>query len=90
MWEKKKGTYHATNYILKFIFKNRRIKHKVKKKVMRKEGDCVKVMGSDVKFFWILLVLNIWLWIVYKVYITKKQNQILGKEILKPWKQKWV
>ena len=51
LWEKKKGTYHATNYILKFIFKNRRIKHKVKKKVMRKEGDCVKVMGSDVKFF---------------------------------------
>ena len=53
MWEKEKGTYHTTNYILKFIFKNRRIKHKVKKKklLMRKDGDCVKVMGSDVKFF---------------------------------------
>ena len=93
-WKKqcgKKRKEHAANYILKFILKNGRINHKVKKSYsLRKEGDCVKVMGSDVKFFWILLVLNIWLRIVYKVYITKKQNQILGKEILKPWKQKWV
>lgn len=51
MWEKEKGTYHATNYILNFIFKNRRIKHNVKKILMRKEGECVKVMWNDVNFF---------------------------------------
>jgi len=31
MWEKEKGTYHAANYILKFIFIHGRIYHKVKK-----------------------------------------------------------